>query len=179
MTQTAKIFGDALYELARDEDLSEEILHQLQVLNTAFSGEPEFITLLSTPSIPKEERCGILDKSFRDQVHIYVLNFLKILTERDYIRQFSGCCQQFRSRYNEDNNILPVRAVTAVEIPQPLKDRLVQKLQEATGKAVEMAYAIDPECIGGIRLDMDGQRLDGTVRRRLEDVRAALKGAVL
>lgn len=179
MTETAKTFGDALYDLARDENLAKEILSELQVLDTAFAAEPDFITLLSAPSIPKEERCHILDESFRDRVHIYVLNFLKILTERGYMREFSGCCQEYRNRYNEDNGILPVRAVTAVEIPAALKERLEQKLCAVTGKVVDMTYAIDPDCIGGIRLDMDGTRLDGTVRCRLDDVRAALKGAVL
>lgn len=179
MSQTAKTFGSALYDLAKDENLTKEILDQIQVLDEAFAVEPDFITLLSTPSIPKEERCRVLDESFRDKVHIYVLNFLKILTERGYMRTYSSCCQEYRDRYNEDNGILPVRAVTAAEIPAELKGRLERKLCAVTGKAVDMTYAIDPACIGGIRLDMDGTRLDGTVRRRLEDIRAALKGVVL
>lgn len=179
MTEIAKTFGDALYDLARDEGLTQEILSQLQVLAEALAAEKSFTTLLAAPSVPKEERCRILDESFRDKVHIYVLNFLKILTEKGYIRQFSGCCRAFRDRYNEDNGILPVRAVTASEIPQALKDRLEQKLRDVTGKAVDMTYAIDPDCIGGIRLDMDGTRLDGTVRHQLDGIRAALKSTVL
>lgn len=179
MTEIAKNFGDALYDLALEERLTETILPQLRALDAAFAETPKFITLLAAPSLPKEKRCAILDESFRGQVHLYVLNFLKMLTERGYIRQFANCCQAFYSRFNEDNGILPVTAVTAVQIPAPLKEKLERKLCAVTGKTVQMTYAIDPECIGGIRLDLDGRRLDDTVRNHLEQIRVSLKSTVL
>ena len=79
MTEVANNYGQALYDLARDEQLAETILQQLNALSQSFADEPAFIKLLSTPSIPKQERCQIIDNSFRGQVHPYVLNFLKIL----------------------------------------------------------------------------------------------------
>ncbi len=71
MTQTAKVYGNALYELAQSEKQSKEILQQLQSLSQAFAAEPAFITLLSTPSISKEERCLVLDRSFRGKLNPY------------------------------------------------------------------------------------------------------------
>jgi len=38
---------------------------------------------------------------------------------------------------------------------------------------------IDPECLGGVRLDYDGKRVDGSVANRLETVRNMLKNTVL
>jgi F-type H+-transporting ATPase subunit delta len=179
MTQTAKVYGNALYELAQSEKQSKEILQQLQSLSQAFAAEPAFITLLSTPSISKEERCLVLDRSFRGKLNPYTLNFLKLLTEQDKIRHFHGCCRQFRLRYNEDNNILPVRAVTAVTVSPALRKKLETKLAAVTGKRLEMTYAVDPKCLGGVQLDMDGARLDDTVRHRLNDLRNILKNTVL
>ena len=80
MTDAANVYGQALYELARDEGLSERILKELNVLKESFEAEPAFVQLLGTPSIPMQERCDVLDSALRDQVHPYVLNFLKILT---------------------------------------------------------------------------------------------------
>ena len=37
----------------------------------------------------------------------------------------------------------------------------------------------DPAVLGGLRLDMDGTRLDGTVQRHLERLRTEIDGAVL
>lgn len=112
MTEVGNVYGQSLYELAKDEGLSREIGEQLTVLQKSFGEEPDFVRLLSNPSLSKPERCRILDTSFRGSVHPYILNFMKILTERGYIRHFSDCCDAFSELYNRDNGILKVTAVT-------------------------------------------------------------------
>ena len=121
MTEVGNVYGQSLYELAKDEGLSREIGEQLTVLQKSFGEEPDFVRLLSNPSLSKPERCRILDTSFRGSVHPYILNFMKILTERGYIRHFSDCCDAFSELYNRDNGILKVTAVTAVALTLPLR----------------------------------------------------------
>ena len=48
-----------------------------------------------------------------------------------------------------------------------------------TGKTILLANRVDPTCLGGVRLDYDGQRLDDTVSHRLDSVRELLKNTVL
>lgn len=179
MTEIANNYGGALYDLAREEGLSQRILNEITVLTESFSSEPGFIQLLAAPSIPKQERCQVLDSSLRDTVHPYVLNFLKILTERGYIREFSGCCKAYRQHYNRDNGILPVTAVTAQPLDSQRQQKLTAKLAHLTGKTIELTCKVDPNCLGGVRLDFDGKQVDGTVRRRLDDIRDILKNTVL
>ena len=179
MTDAANVYGQALYELARDEGLAKRILDELSVLKTSFSQEPGFVQLLASPSVPKQERCQILDSSLRSQVHPYVLNFLKILTEKGYIRHFSGCCDAFKRQYNEDNGILEVTAVTAAPLSDALRRKLSTKLSAISGKTIDLTCRVDPGTLGGVRLDWDGKQLDGTVRRRLDDIRDILRNTVL
>ena len=81
MTEVGSVYGQALYDLARSEKVEETVLNQLDVLCRSFREEPDFLKLLSTPALPKEERCTVLDNSFREKLQPYLLNFLKILTE--------------------------------------------------------------------------------------------------
>ena len=179
MTQIGNVYGESLYELAKDENLAAEIGGQLKIMKDCFAQEPSFVTLLSTPSLTKAERCQILDDSFRGTVHPYVLNFLKILTEKGYMRHFSDCCESFAALYNQDNGILPVTAVTAVALSDAQAEKLTAKLAAITGKHVELINRIDPSCLGGVRLDYDGQRLDDTVSHRMATIRDMLKNTVL
>ena len=179
MTQIGNVYGESLYELAKDENLTAEISSQLKVLKAAFQQEPDFIKLLNTPSLTKAERCQILDDGFRGTVHAYVLNFLKILTEKGYMRHFSDCCDSFAALYNQDNGILPVTAVTAVALSSAQAEKLTDKLAKITGKHIELSNRIDPSCLGGVRLDYDGQRLDDTVSHRMATIRDMLKNTVL
>lgn len=179
MTDIANVYGQAIYDLAKDENLTEEILQQMTALDESFSANPEFIQLLSTPSVPKQERCQVLDDSLRGQVHPYVLNFLKILTEKGYMRHFSGCCRLFKQQFNKDNGILPVTAVTKLPLSDELRRKLVEKLSDVTGKTIALECRLDPECLGGVRLELDGIQVDGTVRHRLDEIRKLLKNTVL
>ncbi len=86
MTQVASVYAQALYELARDEGMSQPLLVQMDVLKEAFAQEPDFLRLLSMPSLSKEERIKILDDSFAGRVEPYLLNFLRILTRKGYMR---------------------------------------------------------------------------------------------
>ncbi len=179
MTQIATTYAQALYDLAKDEQLTEEILQQLQALSAGFAAEPDFVRLLSAPNLSKEARCAIIDESFRGKVHTYVLSFLKLLVEKGYARYFGDCCQAYEELYNTDHGILIVQAVTAMELSEDQRRRLTDKLCSLTGKNVKLQCRIDPAVLGGIRLDYDGKRVDGTVQNRLESIRKLLQNTVL
>jgi len=179
MTRVGSVYAQALYDLAREEGLSVQILNELKVLGEVFSQNPDYMRLLSTPNLSKDERCQILDEGFSGRVQPYVLNFLKILTEKGYMRHFGDCCEAYRQLYNEENGILPVKAVTAVALTPEQAEKLTAKLNGITGKNVELNNVVDPGCIGGVMLDYDGKRVDDTVRHRLDSVRSLLKNTML
>lgn len=179
MTEIGTVYGGALYDLAAEEKLSEEILVQLQLLAASFDSEPDFMKLLSAYHLPKEERCAVLQESFGGKVHPYVLNFLKILTEKGYVRHFPDCCTAYRARYNTEHNILPVTAVTAVALRETQLARLTEKLEKLTGKSIELSNRVDAGVLGGVRLDFDGKCMDDTVAHRLESVRDLLNNTIL
>ena len=179
MTEVGNVYGQSLYELAKDEGLSKEIGEQLAVLQKSFGQEPDFVRLLASPNLPKAERCQILDTSFRGAVHPYVLNFLKILTEKGYMRHFGDCCQAFTEHFDQDNGNLRVTAVTAVALSEAQSSKITEKLNRITGKNIILQNRIDPTVLGGVRLDYDGQRLDDTVSHHLDAVRELLSKTVL
>ena len=179
MTEVGNVYGESLYELAKEENLAALIGQQMTVLQDAFRQEPDFIRLLSSPNLTKTERCQILDDSFRGKVHPYVLNFLKILTEKGYMRYFSDCCEAYTQHFDQDNGILRVDAVSAVALTPEQADKLKAKLSRITGKEIALRTRIDPRVLGGIRLDYDGQRLDDTVSHRLDAIRNVLNKTVL
>lgn len=179
MSRIGTIYGGALYSLCREENLTESVLKELEVLGAGFSEEPDFLRLLTEPNVPVQERLQIVDDCFRDKVHPYVLNFLKILTEKGLSKAFPECVRAYTQQYNEDHDILPVTAVTAVALTQAQTERLTRKLSDLTGKQIRLNNRVDPACMGGVVLDYDGKRVDGSVAGRLETIRSLLKNTVL
>jgi F-type H+-transporting ATPase subunit delta len=175
----AVVYGQGLYALAKEESLEEAILQELDLLKAAFAEEPDFLKLLSSANVPKEERLEIIDSSFRGKAQPYVLNFLKLLTEKGYIVRFTDCCEAYRNQYNEDRGILQVRAVSAVALTEGQRRQLAEKLAAITGKTIDLVCKEDKSVLGGIRLNYGGIQVDGTVQNRLQAMERQLKNTVL
>lgn len=179
MTEVGSVYGQALYDLAREEKLDKQILGEITALHEAFQQEPDFLRLLASPNLPKQERCALADSTLRGSVQPYVLNFIKILTERGYAKQFASCVEAYRQHYNQDNGILPVQAVTALPLTEAQAQKLTEKLSGITGKTIELTNRVDEGCLGGVRLSYDGKCVDDTIASRLDNIRNLLKNTVL
>ena len=56
---------------------------------------------------------------------------------------------------------------------------LHEKLETLTGKTIDLKTKVDPKVLGGIRLDIEGTELDGTVHSRLSALRANIASVTL
>ena len=174
-SKTSITYGGALYDLAKDEGLSAQILADLGAFAAVFRENPDYRRLLTEPSIPKAEREALLDEAWKDALHPYTLNFVKLLCANGTVSQLPDCETVYRARYNEDNNILAVTAVSAAPMREELQEKLRQKLEVKTGKHVELTVKVEPDLIGGVKLTMGGVQYDGTVRHHLDELQRILQ----
>lgn len=179
MTEVAFTYGHALFELAQEEGKIEEYKEQLDMVTFLLNTVPKMLPLLSCRDISLAERLGVLDDGFGGQVEPYVLNFMKVLCQNGHSEELPDCIRQFNLLYNEHRNILEVSAVSAVALTDALKEKLQKKLEAITGKTVVLVCKEDPTVLGGLRLNLDGKELDGTVRRKLDEFGKSLADLVL
>lgn len=179
MNQIGTVYGQGLYALAQEEGLEDVILQQLSVLEESFLAEPAYLKLLSSYHLPKAERLALLEEGFGNNLHKYVLNFLKLLTEKGYIIHFSDCCKAYKTQYRTERGILEVRVVSAVALNEQQKRTLTDKLHAITGKEIDLVCRIDAAVLGGVRLQFDGKQVDGTLQSRLAEMEKQLKNTVL
>ena len=176
MTQTARVYGGSLYDLAAEEQITGTMKDQLSVIRQLFRENPDYVRLLSEPSIPAKDRLGLIDEAFGSSAEHYLINFMKLLCEKGLMREFGGCCDEFIRRYNVDNGIAEAVVVSAVPLSESQKDALTKKLCEISGKQVELSLRTDPSILGGMRVEIDGKLLDGTVKGRLTGISRKIDG---
>lgn len=174
MTHFAREYGTALYELAGEEALQEEVFSQLEFLRECFREQPEYIRLLCTRSIEPDVRKNLVADAFEGQLHPYVLNFLKILTARGAMDRFDECAQMYRQMYNEANHIAEASVVSAVDLTEQQALAIQQRLEKISGKKIVLHVKVNPELIGGVQVDLEGRRYDNSIRTRLERLRRTL-----
>ncbi len=167
MTQTAKVYGSGLYDLAMEEGLVEQIMEQLKQVRELFRENPDYIKLLGEPSIPKAERVKLIDTAFGASIQRYLLNFLKLLCDHNIIREFAGCCEEYIRRYNVDHNITEAVVYSAIPLSEVQANGLKTRLEKISGKTVLLTRKIDASVVAGLRVEMDGKQLDGTLKGRM------------
>ena len=174
MDAYAKEYSIALYELAAEEGVEESMLQQLEVIAQAISENPAFVALLCNPQLPKAERVQVVEQVFGTNTHPYLLNFLKILTEKRTVGLVPKCYDAYAALYYKEHNILTVTAITAVPMQEGAKERLIAKLTKQTGKNILLKNTIDPGCIGGMKIIYDGKLTDVSVKNWMEQLQSSL-----
>ena len=179
MTQTARLYGGSLYDLAAEEQLTDVILLQTKEVRKLFWENPDYVKLLSEPAIPFEERKGLIETAFGTQVERYLINFIKLLCERNLLREFAGCCDEFVRRYNLEHGIVEAVVTSAVVLSSEQASALKEKLEKVSGKKVDLKQKTDPAVLAGIRVEMEGKQLDGTVQGRLSGISRRLTDIIV
>lgn len=179
ISKTAITYGGALYDLAREEALEQQILQELHEVSELFRQNPDYARLLMEPSIEKAERAKLIDEAWGGNIHPYTVNFLKLLCDNGTICSLPDCFHAFRARYNRDYGIIDVRAVTAIPLSPAQTARLKEKLEAKCKKKVELTVRTDASLLGGIRLELPDKQLDGSVQSHLNQIQQLLENSAI
>ena len=160
MTELGRAYGGALYALAEDEQLENELLAQMDAVCKLLVDNPDYVRLIKDKAIAKNERLSLLDHAFSGQVHPYLLNFMKLLCERSAFGEMPACQAEYMSCYNNKHGIIPAKVISA----EPLSETQLARLD----------LQIDAALGGGLRVEMAGKCYDNTLESRMDHLRRAL-----
>lgn len=179
MSDVSKEYGEALFELARDENLDFEILGQIRVIRDILEKNPDYLRLLCAPNVSKEERVQAVEAAFGGRVHKYVCSFLKLVTERGHAKEIPACIAEYESCYYEYKGLILAEVKSAVELSDRQKNAILAKLEKSTGSDIELKCTVDPGLIGGMRILVNGALYEGSVKAKLDGLRSTLSGTTL
>lgn len=179
MTKTARLYGGSLYDLAAEEQLSGIIMEQMMEIRQLFRENPDYVKLLCEPSIPQAERIDLIEKAFGAQAERYLVNFIKVLCERNLLGDFSGCCEEFTRRFNADNGISEATVTSAVALSEAQMTALKEKLEKLSGKKISLVQKIDKSVMAGLLVEIEGKQLDGTLQSRITGISKKLNEIIV
>ena len=176
MKENGADYGRALYELASEEGLEEELLHELEDVWRLLKAEPAYLRLIDSYAVPSRERVELLDQAFGSSVHQYVLSTMKLLAERNALNAFHACKDAYEKAYLAGHGIVIAKIASAVELDVQQKKRLLTALENRTGKHIRPEYKLDPKLRGGMRIEVDGIQYDNSIEGKLSRLSRALSG---
>lgn len=174
MTELGRAYGGALYALAEEEQLENELLAQLDEVCKLLADNPDYVRLIKDQAIAKMERLSLLDGAFSGRLHPYLLNFMKLLCERGAFGEMPACRAEYVSCYNDKHGIVPAKVTSAEPLSETQIARLKEALERRSSKKVTLDIHIDAALGGGLRVEMAGKCYDNTLESRMDHLRRAL-----
>ncbi|MBR2188941.1 MAG: ATP synthase F1 subunit delta [Eubacterium sp.] len=179
MTRTGRLYGGTLYDLVTEEGREEAFLDQMIQIRDLFREYPEYPGLLMEPSVPFSERAHLIDEAFGEGAEPYLVNLIKLLCEKGLLYEYAACTEEFESRYDAAHGISRAEVVSAVPLSGQQREQMKKKLEQISGRKIRLYEKVDPSVMGGVRIELDGRQLDGTVQGRLKGVTRRLNEAVV
>ena len=163
-------YATALYNLTQQTGETERILSELSLIAETFQLNPKYFLLLKNPKLGKTEKKGLVKELFQDRISVTLMNFLMVLFDKRRIGDFQGIAKHYREMVYEGNHIAEGLIVTATTLPEEQLRRAEEETSRLMGKEIRLKNKLDPAIIGGMKIYVDDQVIDASVRNRLKSM---------
>jgi F-type H+-transporting ATPase subunit delta len=170
MEQIAEVYARALFEAAKEHDVLDRVRDELGEFAEALEDNRSLQVFLFSPYFSSDEKRDGVKKIVSDADERTV-NFLELLAERHRMPAIFRIKREFDALWADENQLLPVTVTSAVELDEGLVEDIGKRIQEQTGRKVELSAAVEPDILGGIIVRVGNQVLDASIRNRLETLR--------
>jgi F-type H+-transporting ATPase subunit delta len=171
----ARVYAKALFELGLEEGNLDAVGEDLHAVRDALNGlEGDLRAFFNLPQLRRDDKRRIINLAFTGKVGRPVLGLLNVLVEKRREALFDEIVVQFDSMLDRQQNRLQVQVTTARKLDDDLTAALRQAIEQRTNKTVVLHERVDPNVIGGLRVNVGDRVIDGTVRRTLQDMRRSL-----
>ena len=174
MTEMSKSYADALFSLALETNTVFETLMTLKEVRDGLYATEGALDLLASPSIPKDERCAVLEKAFGDVQPEHVMSFVGVLVQHGHIRELNDCVEAYTALHDEHARLSTAYVTSAVELTEGEKAKLIEKLSQKLGRTIHLECAVDPSLLGGLVVHVDGKVIDGSLRSKLQEIKEVM-----
>ena len=170
MEEIAEVYARALFEAAKEDGVLDRVHEELGEFADALDEDRNLQVFLFSPYFSSEEKKQGVRRIVTDADE-RLLNFLELLSERHRMPVLFRIRRIFDDLWAEENKLLSVTVTSATELDQSLVDDIGKRIEEQTGRQVELSSSVDPDVLGGLRVRVGNMVLDATVRNRLEQLR--------
>jgi F-type H+-transporting ATPase subunit delta len=168
--ELARVYSEALFGAASEQGKIDVIRDQLAAFADALESNRELSTFFFSPSFSTREKQDAIGRVLVGADE-YFLNFLKLLIENHRMPVIFRIRRQYEALWREENKLLPVEITSAVELDDEIARSIAERVEQQTGRRVELTRRVDDEILGGLVVRVSNMILDASIRNQLERLR--------
>ena len=153
----------------------DQLVDELFAVGQTVNGNSELREALANPARSVEDKSALVDSLLGGKVLPATVTLTKQSLAGTY-RTVTLALSTYRSVAAE----VVGQSVATVRVTKPLEDserkRLVEALSKAYDRKIHVNEIVDPAVLGGVRVEIGDDVIDGTISSRLTDARRRLVG---
>jgi F-type H+-transporting ATPase subunit delta len=176
MEEIARVYAEALFEVAKEKGKLEEIRDQLAEFADAIASDRDLQVFFFSPYFSSAEKREGIAKAVSG-ADPELVNFLELLAEKHRMPAIFRIRRRTDELVAEELKQLEVNVTSAVELDQGVVRQVGEEIEKQTGRRVELSSSVDPDILGGLVLKVGNMVLDASLRNRLERMRREIARA--
>ncbi len=174
MSNVNREYSLAIFTVGLENGTLDDIDKDIDFIEEVFDSNKGYISFLLSPNVPKRERVSSLRDAFNGKVCDDTLNFLSVLTENKRIASYNEIFNEFDKLYRERRQVLIARVKSAVPLTDEQKEKLKANLTKQKGHEVILSCSVDETLLGGIVVEFDDSKIDGSLKTRLQTIKEVM-----
>ena len=163
-------YAQALLELVSDNLSKEDILKELLDITESVKCSGDLNKVMTSPVISNDEKKNVISKLFENTTNKVVLNFLKLLIDKNRFSMLESITKEYKNKINRLNNLLSINVTSAIDLTEDEKSAIKDKLSNILNKNIELEWATNPDIIAGLVFEVGDNIIDNSLRHKLQDL---------
>ena len=177
MEEIARVYGDALFDVASEEGKIDEIRSELGEFADALDSDRDLQVFFFSPYFSSQEKREGIEKAI-DGASDEFQNFLALLAEKHRMPAIFRIRGYYDELWAEENKRLEVRLTSAVPLDEAVVNRVGEEIEKQTDRKIDLEADVDEEILGGLVLRVGNMVLDASLREKLNRLRKEVARAV-
>ncbi len=167
----SKVYGDALFSLAVEEDKLDVIWEEVRGIRDILAEHKDFMSVICHPEMPQEKKLSVLNDIFKDKVSDDTMGFLNVLVRKGRFGEILPMLDYFDEQAKEYKKIGVVKVATPMPLTEQQREQVEKKLLDVTNyESLQMNYQVDESLLGGMVIRIGDRVLDNSIRSKIESM---------
>ena len=176
MSQVAKRYAEALFQLAQQKQVIDEVSNDFDELIKVIETTPELLSLLSSPKFSIERKKQIVAEIFASASPI-VVNTLQLLIDKKRVDEVKSLANEYKLLASGALGSAEATVYSTRELTDSEKNEISTAFAKLVGKEkLIIKNVIEPSLLGGVRVQIGNYIFDNTVANKLEGLKRTLVG---
>lgn len=168
-------YATALAEIVLQQGAAEPARKQLEDFRGAYEESAELRNLLASPAVKREAKHRVIEQLLaRLGASKIIRNFLFVIVDNQRVHLLSEIVESFEGVLREREGVAEAEVATAVALNEGQKTVLIRTLERLSGRKIQPIYSLEPGLLGGAVVRIGDTIYDGSLRNRLNQLRARL-----